>query len=95
MYTADTLSRAPLADKANDNELEQDAEKFIEVGVVTLPVSERRLDQYHEAQDEDSLCSTVKAHCKEGWSVRTWHMMDAPAPLLSVLFSFGATSLPY
>ena len=67
MYTANTLSRAPLADKANDNELEQDTEKFIEVGVVTLPVSEGRLDQYRKAQDKDSLCSKVKTQCKEGW----------------------------
>ena len=67
MYTADTLSRAPLADKANDNKLEQDTEKFIEVGVMTLPVSEGRLDQYRKAQDEDGLCSKVKTHCKEGW----------------------------
>ena len=66
MYTADTLSRTPLADKANNHELEQDMEKFIKVGVVTLPVSEGRLDQYCMAQDKDGLCSKVKTHCKEG-----------------------------
>ena len=34
---------------------------------MTLPVSDGRLDQYRKAQDEDSLCSKVKTHCKKGW----------------------------
>ena len=67
LYTADTLSRAPSAIKDNDAELQQDAETFVEIGVVNLPVTKGRLLQYQKAQDEDRLCCLIRKHCKEGW----------------------------
>lgn len=48
MYAAGTLSQAPQADTANDGELEQDTEKFIEVRVLNLPVSEEIPEHYHK-----------------------------------------------
>ena len=55
--TADTLSRAPSADKYNDVELQKDAEWFVEV--VTLPATNDGLLQYHRAKQEDQLCTTI------------------------------------
>ena len=60
LYTADTLSRAPADNADNDLELQQDAERFVEVGVLNLPTTEHKLLQYQKAQDEDQLCCSVK-----------------------------------
>ena len=67
LYTADTLSRAPADNADNDLELQQDAERFVEVGVLNLPTTEHKLLQYQKAQDEDQLCCSVKKYCLEGW----------------------------
>ena len=67
LHTADTLSRAPSAVKDNDAELQKDAETFVKIGVVNLPVTKGTLMQYQKAQDEDRLCCLIRKHCKEGW----------------------------
>ena len=67
LYTADTLSRAPSPDQENDVELQQDAETFLTISILNLPITEGRLEEYRKAQDADGLCSSAKKHCKKGW----------------------------
>ena len=67
LYTAYNLSRAPSPDQENDVELQRDAETFLTIGVLNLPITEGRLEEYRKAQDADRLCSSAKKHCKEGW----------------------------
>ena len=64
---ADTLSRKPTASTVNDIELQEDAEMFMEIGVVNLPATQDRLLLYQKEQEEDQICSLVRKYCKEGW----------------------------
>ena len=66
MYTADTLSRAPLADCGNLT-LQEIAETFIETSVKHLPASHARIDEYRKAQREDETCSKLMKYCRQGW----------------------------
>ena len=67
LYTADNLSRAPSASKKNDGKLQEEAETFMEIDTLNLPVSAGRLSQFQKSQEDDSLCTLVRKHCKEGW----------------------------
>ena len=67
LYTADALSQAPSASTENDSRLQDEAETFMEIGILSLPASAGRLSQYRKAQEDDTLCVLVRKHCKEGW----------------------------
>lgn len=67
LYTADTLSRAPLAMANNDVELEEEVECLMEVAVCNLPASQQRLDEYANAQTTDPVCALVSKYCRYGW----------------------------
>ena len=75
LYTADTLSRAPLPGNS-DNSLQEEVEAFVN-GIVehSLPATEQRLETYRNAQVEDSTCQQLTKYCQDGWprkkSVRT------------------------
>jgi hypothetical protein len=66
LYTADALSRAPSASTENDSRLQDEAETFMEIGILSLPASAGRLSQYRKAQEDDTLCVLVRKHCKAG-----------------------------
>ena len=57
LYTADTLSRAPQP--TQDAELQEEAESFVEAITKALPVSDRQLDVYQQAQSEDRICRSI------------------------------------
>ena len=67
LYTADTLSRAPLS--TTDSQL-QDVEWFVESVISALPAKEHRLNEYKVAQDEDPICAQVKQWCAKGWPTK-------------------------
>ena len=70
LYTADTLSRAPLAETDADSlELQEEVETFIsEVTKQVLPPTEQQpLETYCQKQAEDPVCSKVMEYCKSGW----------------------------
>ena len=72
LYTADTLSRAPLKIRDFDAEKLQDAvEDFVEAVTATLPASDQRLEEYRKAQREDPICSRVADYCLSGWPDKT------------------------
>ena len=71
LYTADTLSRAPLPETGNKNvaELREEVEAYIaHVAKQALPAAEQHsLDQYQKKQAEDETCSQVMEYCNSGW----------------------------
>ena len=68
MYTADTLSRAPVAMPGESCQKQQDEnEMFVSAITEALPGSETRLQQYKKAQDLNPECKAVKEYCRRGW----------------------------
>ena len=71
LYTADTLSRAPLheaeeATSCSSTEMEQ----FVQVITAGLPASTDRLEAFSKAQANDSICSKLIEFCTFGWPPR-------------------------
>lgn len=69
LYTADTLSRAPVSAPA-DKELEELAELAMDACISHLPASRERLGEYQEAQNSDALCSLVIKYCRSSWPTK-------------------------
>ena len=69
LYTADTLSRAPV-DSNPSNKQEADTEEFVQAVVAYLPAGKERLDEYRQKQQLDAVCSQVIEYCKSGWPAR-------------------------
>ena len=69
LYTADTLSRAPIPDNnaTNSVDLQELAELCITTVVSHLPASDQRLETFRKAQAEDPKCRLVLQYCREGW----------------------------
>ena len=55
---------SPIQTTANDPELEQDAETFVDACLANLSVTSGRLKQIQEAQEEDRTCKEVITHTK-------------------------------
>ena len=71
LYTADTLSRAPVTPAGeNDKNEESATESFVEAFISYLPANEDRLDAYRRAQQEDPICSEVMTYVMQGWPTR-------------------------
>ena len=67
LYTADTLSRAPVAGDEDDT-LQKEVEVFVNAVVErSLPATEQRLNMYRCAQEQDPVCQQVIEHCRKGW----------------------------
>ena len=68
LYTADTLSRAPLS-TLDSTYLAEDSltERFVANVVSLLRASADCLHKYRAAQDNDPTCAEVIALCKSGW----------------------------
>ena len=70
LYTADTLSRAPLREKDIDLQtLEKQSEVESCIATITshLPATQQRLLVYQKAQATDSVCSRVITYYKSEW----------------------------
>ena len=69
LYTADTLSRAPIPnDPAFDSiALQELAELAVMAAITHLPASNQRPETYRRAQAEDPKCRLVLQYCREGW----------------------------
>ena len=71
LYTADTLSRAPVASTCSAHiQEEAQTEFFASALVSTLPASQDRLDEYRTAQQEDNTCRQLITFCQQGWPDR-------------------------
>ena len=68
MYTADTLSRAPVITPDANNILEDaQTEAFVHALASYLPASADHLQQFQVVQQQDSTCSQLITFCKQGW----------------------------
>jgi len=71
LYTADTMSRAPLRDTIDESSVaSQDTEQFVQSITESLPASTKRLQLYGESQARDKLCSKLIEFCTSGWPDR-------------------------
>jgi hypothetical protein len=72
LYTADTLSRAPLRKPLTkqDKQLNSDLSLYVNTVLENLPASEKKLDTIRLQQDEDEVCRKLKELCIEGWPDR-------------------------
>ena len=70
LWTADTLSRAPLHAEATraDNELMESTNIYVDGIMASLPVSTTYLDTLREHLKADSVCSAVMELCRGGWT---------------------------
>ena len=68
LYTADTLSPAPVI-PPDANHILEDAqtEAFVHALASYLPARADRLQQFRVAQQQDSTCSQLITFCKQGW----------------------------
>ena len=69
MFIADALSRLHVRKLAKPQPTigKQEMTPYIGSVLSMLPVSETRLQQIMEAQDEDPVCRQTKEYCSEGW----------------------------
>ena len=68
LYTADTLSRAPIvAPDSTHVEEDRRTEFFVAEIVSLLPANADCLHKYRSAQQNDPTCSELIALCKSGW----------------------------
>ena len=67
LYTADALSRAPLAEKGESLQTQEEVETFIEAITSSLPASQQRLEAYRQAQAQDTTCAKVQEYCRTEW----------------------------
>ena len=84
-----TLSRAPVTATSGDIDsmaLQQEVETFIESVTSTLPVTQKRLEEYKQSQTQDTTCSQVLKYClaRERKSVRRSGSILKVRALLSV-----------
>ena len=72
LYTADTLSRAPLHSKisVDSAELSELAELCVARVITNLPAGNEKLDSYRKAQLENAVYSQVIEYCCTGWPHR-------------------------
>ena len=72
MYTADKLSRAPLASTGtvDDVSLEEEVQGFVEGVLQSLPATKGRLEEYSTAQQKDPVCAQMREYCESEWPVK-------------------------
>ena len=79
LITADTLSRAPVAQQDDQNCTEEEIDLVRSICMASIPASNTQLEQIREKQEEDEVCRTLKQYCSEGWPDRT-RVPDALKP---------------
>ncbi|KAJ8399632.1 hypothetical protein AAFF_G00410440 [Aldrovandia affinis] len=69
LWTADTLSRAPMENNAvdTDTELMESTNIYVDSIMENLPASVSYLDNLREHLKTDNVCSAVMQMCQDGW----------------------------
>ena len=72
LITADTLSRAPIVEhrQPQDVSFEQDCQAYVNAVLKTLPITEKRLLELKQAQVDDATCQRIQTYCQQGWPDR-------------------------
>ena len=80
MYIADALSRMH---SENTNRMatvpEEEMNIYVDSVLDSLPVSDVKLMEIKEAQDEEPVCRQIKNYCLEGWPDK-FRLHDALKP---------------
>ena len=64
----DTLSQAPLQEVTEtDRQLQKDTDAYVAQVIEGMPATPRRLQEIHQAQEEDSIFQQLMLFCREGW----------------------------
>lgn len=66
LAVADALSRAPLSE-VDESLFAQEVDAYVRGIVDYLPISETRLKQVLQSQEEDPVCQRIKDYCRNGW----------------------------
>ena len=83
MYVADALSTIqPTSSECETTIKEQEMNIYLDSVLDSLPVSDIKLLQIKEAQDEDTICKEIKDYCLEGWPNK-FNLHDALKPYWS------------
>lgn len=73
LYTADTLSRAPVITNQSlnvtDKDLMEDTNIYVDELIHNMPASSSYMTQLRDQLKEDSVCSLVMTFCQKGWPV--------------------------
>ena len=68
LYSADTLSRAPLSHTEESySDLQLQTQAFVDTVISGLPASHSRLDQVKYHYDLDPICSSILKYSRKGW----------------------------
>ena len=68
LCTADTLSRAPVAEPGpNSIAFQNKLEVYMHLIISSLPASSSRLQEYRDKQKEDQECSLIRSSCTTEW----------------------------
>ena len=67
LYTADTLSRAPVAEVSAIDDLTKEIDIFVNVVTQGLPATDTRLEEIKCHQLEDETCQEVSKYVRHGW----------------------------
>ena len=70
LYTADTLSRAPIPSTEQVFEEDSEVESFVQAVIDQLPAGKDRLEQFRKAQLDDPICSQVIQFTKTEWPAK-------------------------
>ena len=79
LYTADTLSRAPLVRPLDQDEekLEADVRAYVDSIIKYLPATDNRLEDFKSQQQQDEITRQLITYCSEGWPEKS----QLPGPL--------------
>ena len=66
LYTANTLSRAPISTSESYN-LHEEADLLMQISIDHLPASTQRIDEIKTVQASDTVCSTLISYCENSW----------------------------
>nr|XP_039260787.1 uncharacterized protein K02A2.6-like [Styela clava] len=67
LYTADALSRGPIQELDEDNQLLADTNCYVQSIMVNLPASNSRLDEIRRESKKDDIIKVVMHNVKFGW----------------------------
>ena len=67
LYTADTLSRAPVMNLNVIEEFTEEVDVFAYAVLQELPASDSRIEEIRQHQMEDETCQEISKYVKEGW----------------------------
>ena len=67
LCTADTLSRSPVNNPDEDGTLQEAANAYVNMVMMSIPATPERLKEIQTEQDRDEVCKKVKEFCQTSW----------------------------